>query len=470
MSRAILAASRIHPVWQSGAARVEAPDEDAFTLSVGAVDLLAPQFRPEGHRRLRRLHLIGAYGPEVDWAFAEALGIPHLEIRRHPPTAQGLWGALAAAAHEDGLTGREAVVTAETTFPTPAGKNLHGAGAAAFLLGSEEGLTPVRHGFRASTPGRAPSMKGTILGWLESVGASPSDPPLEVVFETDELGTRWQSAWEEAAPGASVIGPVPGGEPTGGTTALRAANTVWELARRLRTRQAGLIAEVREGRSGYAGFRLDGPVQWRGQWGPLPAGAPPKSVTFLDRRPDVTTVSQGAYVPHLRYLENLPSRWRLEGERCGHCRALTFPVAGRCGGCGRSDGLRREALSREGLEVEAVTSIGPGAQPTEFDPVVAAAGPYDVAILRLAPGVRGTFQVTDATPGEVGIGQRVRLTLRRLYPMEGEWRYGLKAVPERGARATPPARSRPFSPAPTARPASPRGPAAATGTRRRAAR
>ncbi len=470
MSRAILAAARIRPAWQSGPVRVEAPDEDAFTLSVAAMDLLAARFRPEGQRQLRRLHLVGAYGPEVDWAFSEALGIPHLEVRRHPATPEGLWGALSAAAHEDGRVGREAVVASEVAAPGPDGEGLHGAGAAAFLLGSEEGLSVVRHGLRASAPGRSLSMRGTVLGWLESIGVPASDARVEVVFDTDELAMRWQGAWEEAAPGASVTSPVPGEDAVGGTATLRAAGAVWELARRLRTGRVGLVAEVRGGRTSYAGFRLDGPVRWRGAWGPQPPGSVPKSPTFLERRPELDAVSQGAYVPHPRYLENLPSRWRLEGERCQHCRALTFPIAGRCSECGRADGLRREALGREGLEVEAVTTIGPGAQPTEFDPVVATAGPYDVVIVRLAPGVRGTFQVTDAMPGEVGIGHRVRLILRRLYPMEGEWRYGLKAVVDRGTRAKPPTRSRPSSHAPMGRRASPRGSAAGAATRRRAGR
>ena len=140
-------------------------------------------------------------------------------------------------------------------------------------------------------------------------------------------------------------------------------------------------------------------------------------------------VSEGAYVPRPRYLENLPSRWRFVAQHCSGCGALTFPARGVCRFCGRVDGLRSLVLPRDGAEVVATTVIGPGGQPTEFDPQVGALGPYEVVLAELAAGVRGTLQVTDAEPGTVRIGDRVDTRLRRLYPMDGEWRYGRKAVP-----------------------------------------
>lgn len=223
---------------------------------------------------------------------------------------------------------------------------------------------------------------------------------------------------------------------------LPAANLLWELGRRLRTGTVGVVGESLRGRSGFAGFRLDGPIRWLGAWGTLEPGMKPPSAKFLERAHGMNAVSQGAYVPHPRYLENLPSRWRLVGERCSHCRALTFPASGRCRSCGRSDGLRAEAQPRQSLRVESVTTIGAGAQPTEFDPLVEAAGAYDVAIVALESGARATVQVTDAVPGQLRVGDRVGLVLRRLYPMEGEWRYGLKAVPERTDSAGSPSAPR----------------------------
>lgn len=144
---------------------------------------------------------------------------------------------------------------------------------------------------------------------------------------------------------------------------------------------------------------------------------------------DPTVVSEGAYIPRPRYLENLPSRWRFLAEACQACRGTTFPARGVCRRCGRKDALTTVALPFDGGRVVAVTTVGKGGQPTEFDAQVAAQGPYDVTLVELARGMRVTLQVTDAPAGTLKVGDRVNTLLRRLYPMEGEWRYGRKAVP-----------------------------------------
>lgn len=149
--------------------------------------------------------------------------------------------------------------------------------------------------------------------------------------------------------------------------------------------------------------------------------------SFVEAPP--LAVSEGAYVPRARYLENLPSRWRLVAERCGHCGSLTFPARGVCRSCSAREGLTPHQLPLDGGTVVAATTIGQGGQPTEFDPQVAALGEYAVVLVALSPGICLTLQVTDAAPGELPIGARVRTRLRRLYPMEGEWRYGRKAIP-----------------------------------------
>lgn len=77
----------------------------------------------------------------------------------------------------------------------------------------------------------------------------------------------------------------------------------------------------------------------------------------------------------------------------------------------------------------ASTAIRTGGQPTEFDAQVAALGGYGVVLAELAPGVRVTLQVTGSSNIPLALGSRVDAHLRRLYPMEGEWRYGRKAVP-----------------------------------------
>ena len=152
---------------------------------------------------------------------------------------------------------------------------------------------------------------------------------------------------------------------------------------------------------------------------------PPRERVEVDTR----AVSEGAYVPHPRYLENLPSRWRFLAEACQACQGTTFPARGVCRRCGRRDALTTVSLPYDGGRVVAVTTVGKGGQPTEFDAQVESQGPYDVALVELARGMRVTLQVTNAPAGTLHVGDRVNTMLRRLFPMEGEWRYGRKAVP-----------------------------------------
>jgi uncharacterized OB-fold protein len=438
LPRSILSASLVRPVWQVGDLRVEGPDEDAFTLGLAALGRLGHQIQPSGVRALGRLHLVGSFPPEVEWSYAEALGISQLEVRRHSANAPGLWGALAAATHDDESTGREAVISAETAAVSATAIGgltvRHGAGAAAFLLGDEPGLAVLRHGFRGHAPGRGPAMRGVVTGWLDALGLSAGGGAGEVVFATDEDPPKWQAAWEETAPGVSVTVLNSSLDPAGQALALFPALLLWEVARRLRTTEIGIVGQADRGRTGFAGFRLDGPVRWLGSWSAPEPGLVATGERFLERGISLQAVSQGAYVPYPRYLENLASRWRLVGERCAHCHAVTFPASGRCRGCGRTDGLRAEPLPRNALKVEAVTTIAPGAQPTEFDGFVETVGGYDVAVVTLGPHTRATVQITDSPPGRLRVGDRVGLLLRRLYPMEGEWRYGLKGIPENVAR------------------------------------
>lgn len=170
---------------------------------------------------------------------------------------------------------------------------------------------------------------------------------------------------------------------------------------------------------------------WVGDWNVDPRDGPAVDLHRIAPLVNLSTasVSEGAYVPRPRYLENLPSRWQFVAESCAACGAVTFPARGVCRSCGQGEGLRSLLLPREGATVVAATVIGRGGQPTEFDPQVDALGSYEVVLVELSPGVRVTLQVTDAEPGTVRIGDRVDTRLRRLYAMDGEWRYGRKAVP-----------------------------------------
>jgi uncharacterized OB-fold protein len=168
-----------------------------------------------------------------------------------------------------------------------------------------------------------------------------------------------------------------------------------------------------------------------GDWDRRPGAGRSIDKKLLPKVPEgnLGAVSEGAYIPRARYLENLPSRWRFLAETCNACQGTTFPARGVCRRCGRADALTAVALPYDGGRVVAVTTVGKGGQPTEFDAQVEAHGPYDVALVELARGMRVTLQVTDAAVGSLKVGDRVDTRLRRLYPMEGEWRYGRKAVP-----------------------------------------
>jgi uncharacterized OB-fold protein len=314
------------PKYSAEGLPIAAPDEDAFTMAVAAVEALRPESMTAGPKQIR---LVGNFRPELDWAFPLYFGAP-TEVVRHPGTTEGLL----AAVREGGATSAEQrflVVGVDPSGP-------RGAEAIALVFGPNPTPNP-------------PEWTGS--GGVES-GTSYAVAALE-------------RARHDPAPPASS--------------------------------------------------RTGGSPPWPVDRGHAFASASP------------TQVSEGAYVPRPRYVENLPSRWRLEADRCARCEQITFPRRGRCRFCGLSDRLSPMTLPRDGAQVVATTVIGRGGQPTEFDPQVEALGPYEVVLAELAPGVRLTLQVTDASAGELRIGQRIGTRLRRLYPMEGEWRYGRKAVP-----------------------------------------
>lgn len=184
-------------------------------------------------------------------------------------------------------------------------------------------------------------------------------------------------------------------------------------------------------RAGKLGRQEAGRAEFVGDWDASPPRGKAVEVEMVrqwaNREP--SHVSEGAYVPWARYIENLPSRWRLVADECDSCHEVTFPARAACRRCGRRDTLTPTYLPRTGARVAAITTIGRGGQPTEFDDQVEATGPYGVVLLDFLEGVRGTLQLTDAAPGEVHVGDPVQTFLRRLYPMEGEWRYGRKAAP-----------------------------------------
>ncbi len=262
-------------------------------------------------------------------------------------------------------------------------------------------------------PGDAPELART----LHAVEEAGDGPALVVAADLPERATP--SAGSTASPtGAAAVAFLL-------DTSTKTIPSRFEPTNKDRS---AVALALRVGRKGHDRLRKEA---WLGDWDLAPAAGRRIDLgqTLRAANRDLSAVSEGAYVPRARYFENLPSRWLFTAEECGECHEVTFPARDACRRCRRRDALNPTNLPRDDVQVVAVTTIGRGGQPTEFDSQAEAAGPYQVALVEVANGIRITLQVTDAAPREVRVGHRVDTLLRRLYPMEGEWRYGRKAVP-----------------------------------------
>lgn len=264
---------------------------------------------------------------------------------------------------------------------------------------------------------RHPSDAGELTRTLRSIEGMPGGPALVVIAETPERSPEG-------------TGPTPSPLGAGAVAYLlqpsdRPAPFPLERAG---VHDSALALAYQRGKQSYAGPLAQTYV---GDWDVSPGAGRPVDLALIRQTAgrDVSFVSEGAYVPRARYLENLPSRWKFIADECDSCHEVTFPARGVCRRCRRRDELTPIPLPRDGGRVVATTTIGKGGQPTEFDAQVAASGPYEVVLVELEGGTRVTLQMTDSGPGQVSVGDPVNTLLRRLYPMEGEWRYGRKAVP-----------------------------------------
>ncbi len=439
MSRALTHFALVRPVWEAGGVRVEGPDEDAFTLAVAVLERLRAS-TPDGVPELRRVALVGEFPPDVEWALAESLGIDSLEVRRHPPGTASLFQAIAAASEDRtvGVVGEAVVAVDVASVPGRSSEPRAAAAAVGLLFGTGGGTRFIGQSSRHHPAERRPD----ATAWIGSaraaaLGASAeTSGVLALVAEAPPpvLVAEWRKAFPQIRPEVS-----PWELETWGL--LPSVRGALALALPLRSASAGemlLVAAIRRERTDFLAMAAQESPAWAGDWTMAGPALPAPNDRPFPPSAALGAVSEGAYVPRPRYIENLASRWRLLADRCSACGKTTFPVRGRCRSCGRSDALVNVALPRDGVEVEAVTTVSPGAQPTEFDPQVAASGAYSVVLVRLAEGVRATLQVADAVGGTVKVGDRVSTRLRRLYAMEGAWRYGLKAVPLATSSPPPP--------------------------------
>jgi uncharacterized OB-fold protein len=127
-----------------------------------------------------------------------------------------------------------------------------------------------------------------------------------------------------------------------------------------------------------------------------------------------------------RFWREIDERYALKGVKCGNCGAVIFPSRTLCPQCRHASvgKLVPFKLSGDGV-VEAVTVVH--APPAGFE----LQAPYTMALVRLAEGPRIAAQVTDAKPGDVKPGTKVRAVFRRINE-EGEAgvvQYGYKFVP-----------------------------------------
>ena len=121
------------------------------------------------------------------------------------------------------------------------------------------------------------------------------------------------------------------------------------------------------------------------------------------------------------YERAFEAKVRLEAGRCPHCGTLALPPRHRCLGCGAEGDAGLAELPRDAT-VYTTTTI--------HTPVPGLATPYTIVIVELGDtGVRLLAQVTGAPPGNVGIGDRGEMVLRRVAERSGIPDYGYAFSP-----------------------------------------
>jgi uncharacterized OB-fold protein len=414
-------ATVVRPAYMQGHIRVEGPDEDAFTLTVRALEVLEAGSHPNQNEPASSLHLVGPFSEDAVDEFRVALGMPELELERFPPTVEG---SLQSLVRSSGAESEQLLATVDVTAGMA---TTHGSAAVAARFDSHG---RVRVGQYHVLPRilQDKSADGTLgerlsrlvepvakEGGIVLVGGAGSEALGEWIHRASP-GLK-MTAWRAAAD----LGLAPA---TGPFLALR------DVIAQLGEKGRGMLVMLGSEHAHALEIERIGEFRWTED---RRAATQPKSIPYpgVGATPTMGpgTVSEGAYVPRATYLRNLRSRWRLEADECGYCGAISFPARGVCRKCGRADRLTVRNLPRRDVKIAAITTIAPGAQPSEFDPQVEQRGAYSVAIVEPVEGVRLTTQLTDVGGETPRIGDRLDLELRRLYFTEGGWRYGLKAVP-----------------------------------------
>ncbi|WP_158055900.1 zinc ribbon domain-containing protein [Halorussus halophilus] len=159
---------------------------------------------------------------------------------------------------------------------------------------------------------------------------------------------------------------------------------------------------------------------------------------YLRKRGEVTSgppSGGGAYVSVPSWRRTLDQRHRLIAGKCPDCGALNFPPEGACNACKTLvESYDDVPLTGTGT-VEAATTISQGGAPPEFAEQQAQSGDFGVAVVALdGPDGRSVSipaQVVGPSAESVEIGDAIETTIRRIYTQEGVTRYGFKIRPKR---------------------------------------
>ena len=386
----IVAIGTYLPPWGSPAARVPGRDEDALTMAVQA-----------GRAAL------GAGDAGVDHVVFVTHDLPLLDGGNGAALVAGL-GLPATTAVVEQIGGGPAVLDA--LLGAAAGTLVIGAdtstgsGAGAALVGDGDGLTlaPVARVLR-SLPVRARGRDGELHDY--------DDPRL-----VRERGMR--SALTDAGIARKAVAAV--GLPAKDAAALcegdaprvstiGASSPVFALAALADARTSGLLLAFEQATM----TAVD-----------VTAGA----VSLTRVEPPAQDVPKQRVTPGPEIRISLPAyerafdaKVRLEAGRCPHCGTLALPPRHRCLGCGAEGDAGLAELPRDAT-VYTTTTI--------HTPVPGLATPYTIVIVDLGDtGVRLLAQVTGAPPGNVGIGDRGEMVLRRVAERSGIPDYGYAFSP-----------------------------------------
>lgn len=152
----------------------------------------------------------------------------------------------------------------------------------------------------------------------------------------------------------------------------------------------------------------------------LAGGLPvPSYARWLRARRILPLDVTGEPVPTYIAWKELRQDLRLYGSRCTACGLVQYPQARVCQGCGARERLQEHKLGKQGTVF--TFTLDNLAQVPEH--------PLPMVVVDLDGGGRLYLQGTDFAEGEIAVGRRVGLTLRRLHEAGGNRNYFWKVRP-----------------------------------------